>query len=283
MAKNLFTHQKGGRMSTNPIKNVSALILKSNHITFLTGSGLSTQSGIPDYRGKTSLYWKKYEGNDYNYQNFIRSEQIRQKYWEMSADFYQFVQNATPSIAHMALSKLADLGKIQSIITQNVDGLHQKAGNVQDSLLEIHGSIHHVICLDCSTVYQSKYIYERIQKGIRVPYCDYCRGILKPAVIDFGQPLPRAAMAKALKRTLDCDLFIAIGSSLIIQPAATLPIIAKEHGKIVVIINDNPTACDQYAQHVLYGECGDILTQIVAEVSPKICQVSPDVSVAATG
>ncbi len=270
-------------MNATEIKTIAELILKSQHITYLTGSGLSTLSGIPDYRGKTSLYWKKYEGNDYNFQNFLRSEQIRQKYWEMSADFYQFVQNATPSNAHMALSKLSELGKVESIITQNVDGLHQRAGNVQDSLLEIHGTIHHLTCLDCSTVYQSKYIYERIQKGIRVPYCDYCRGILKPAVIDFGQPLPRAAMAKALKRTLDCDLFIAIGSSLIIQPAATLPIIAKEHGKIVVIINDNPTACDQYAQHIIYGECGDILTKIVAEIAPKLTQKSNPEFLAATG
>src|SRR3989338_2151882 len=256
-------------MNNDTLNTIINLILKSQNIVFLTGSGVSTTSGIPDYRGKTSAYWKKYEGNEYNYQNFLRSENSRQKYWEMSADFFNMIQKATPSIAHKALAELEKCGALQSIITQNVDGLHQKAGNLPANILEIHGTIHHVICLDCSTVYQSKDIYGRIQKGIKVPYCDYCRGILKPAVIDFGQPLPKDQMAKALKRTLDCDLFIAVGSSLIIQPAATLPIIAKEHQKTVVIINDMSTVCDQYANHIIHGECGDILSKIVSELKQK--------------
>ncbi|MBI2027117.1 MAG: sigma factor regulator FecR [Deltaproteobacteria bacterium] len=250
-------------MNKKNIQKLAALIRNSHNTVFLTGSGVSTTSGIPDYRGHTSVYWKKYQGEDFRFQTFINNEKAREKYWELSLDFYNLVKSANPSLAHLCIAKLETLSKADSVITQNVDGLHQKATTTPNRIIEVHGTIHNIECLDCRRLFPSDSIYALVAQKLHAPVCYYCSGILKPAVLDFGQPLPTVKMAKALKRVLSADLLVVIGSSLIVQPIASLPVKAREYNKKIAIVNYMPTTCDQYADLVIYAEAGETLSEVL--------------------
>ncbi len=252
----------------NKIQQVAQIMASSQAIVCLTGAGACTDSGIPDYRGTGTAYWEKYNLKDMMFQQFIASEEARKSYWQMEQEFYELVQISQPNGAHLALVELERMGKLQGIITQNVDGLHQKAGSSPQKVIEIHGSILTVGCLQCFKKYGRDEIAARIKSGVAVPYCSYCYGILKSDTISFGQPLPQQASAQALMATLQSDLFLVIGSSLLVQPASYLIIKAKEAGAKVVIINLSPTPYDSYADVLILDNAQQSMTAIMQIVSP---------------
>ncbi len=239
------------------------MILSAARITCFTGAGACTDSGIPDYRGEGNTYWEKYDLKDFSFQQFMSSEQSRKNYWSMEQEFYDLVQRAQPNAVHRALVELERAGKLQSIITQNVDGLHQRAGSSPEKVVEIHGSLFTVGCLQCFKKYSREDIYNRIKSGVAVPYCSYCYGILKSDTIAFGQAIPEQASARAMMAALRCDLFIVIGSSLLVQPASYLVVKASEAGAKVLIINMSATPYDLVANLVIYENAQKAVTQIM--------------------
>ena len=244
------------------IQQVAELIRKSKKIIFFTGAGVSTESGISDFRSPGGV-WQKYNPEDFYYQKFISSEASREKYWQMSREFYEPLKNAEPNEAHRAIAQLEGMGKVDCVITQNIDNLHQRAGSSPGKIIELHGTAISVSCLSCRKKYPREEIQSRLLKGVRVPQCDACGGILKPDTVSFGQPMPPREMAESFGRARSCDLFIVIGSSLVVQPAASLPLEAKENGAKLVIINRDPTYHDAYADLVIHGTAGEVMRRIV--------------------
>lgn len=247
------------------IKQIADLIVNSKRTVIFSGAGLSTESGIPDFRSPGGV-WDRYNPEDFYFQKFISSESSREKYWQMATEMYEPMKNAQPNPAHLAIAELERLGKLDCVITQNIDGLHIKAGNSREKVIELHGTAMYVICLSCQKRYERDEIQERIRKGVKVPYCDDCGGPLKPATISFGQAMPERETNEAYNRSSSCDLFIVIGSSLVVQPAASMPLIAKRNGAKLVIINRDPTPYDNLADIVIHGMAGSVMSSILKEV-----------------
>ena len=228
------------------IEKIAELIVNSKRIVVFVGAGLSTESGIPDFRSPGGV-WDKYDPEDFYFQNFLSSEASRE---EVLADGNRDVridegcqaQPGTPAVA-----ELEKLGKLDCLITQNIDGLHFKAGNSPEKVLELHGTAMYVTCLSCNKRYERDAIQGRIAKGEKAPRCDECAGLLKPATISFGQSMPERETREAYERSATCDLFIVIGSSLVVQPAANMPVVAHRNGAKLVIVNRDETACDDIA------------------------------------
>ena len=245
------------------------MILSAEKIVAFTGAGTSTDSGIPDYRGIGRDYWTKYDLKDFTFHQFLASEAARKECWRMEQEFYELVLRSEPNDIHYALAELERAGKLLSIITQNVDGLHQKSGNSPEKVIEIHGSIFTVSCLQCFKKYSREEIYQRIKSGIEVPYCAFCYGILKSDTISFSQPLLPEICARSLGTTLQSDLFIVIGSSLLVQPAAYLVTKAKEAGAKVIILNFSPTPYDFCADLVIYENACRAMVEIMKDLHTR--------------
>jgi NAD-dependent deacetylase len=247
------------------IQTVAEWIVDANKIVVFVGAGLSTESGIPDFRSPGGV-WEKYDPEDFYFQNFITNKSSREKYWQMATEMYDAMKEAMPNAGHMAIAELEKLGKLDCLITQNIDGLHFKAGNSEEKVLELHGTAMHVTCLSCWKRYERDGIQERILKGETAPCCDVCGGFLKPATISFGQSMPERETAEAYKRSEACDLFIVIGSSLVVHPAAYMPVVAKRGKAKLVIINRDETACDGMADLIINGTAGPIMSEIAQKV-----------------
>ncbi|MGQ9507789.1 MAG: SIR2 family NAD-dependent protein deacylase [Thermodesulfobacteriota bacterium] len=254
------------------LRKVAQWILNAKRIVVFCGAGLSTESGIPDFRSPGGV-WDKYNPEDFYFQNFIASEHSREKYWQMATEMYQSIKDAKPNSAHLALVELEKLGKLDCVITQNIDGLHHKAGNSPEKIIELHGTALFVTCLNCHKRYDREEIQERIREGIKVPYCDVCGGLLKPATISFGQSMPERETKEAYDRSSACDLFIVIGSSLVVQPAASMPLVAKRNGAKLVIINRDPTPYDHLADLVIHGLAGETMSNIMKFLKSEDVQV----------
>ena len=252
-----------------PEKQVAEWILQSRRLVVFTGAGLSTESGIPDFRSPGGV-WSRYNPADFDFQNFLASESTREKYWQMATEMYGTIREAKPNKAHTAIYELDRLGKLDVVITQNIDGLHERAGHDSEKIIELHGTALHVSCLNCGQRYNRDEIQERIKQGIKAPVCDHCQGPLKPATISFGQAMPERETREAYRRSAASDLFIVIGSSLVVQPAASLPLEAKRGGARLVIINRDPTPYDDLADLVLQGQAGRILSAILERVEEGI-------------
>ena len=251
------------------ISQAARWISDSKRFIVFVGAGLSTESGIPDFRSPGGL-WDRYNPEDFYYQNFVASEKSREKYWQMATEMYQTLKNARPNPAHRAIAELEKLGRLDRVITQNIDGLHFKAGNTAEKVIELHGTALFVYCLSCKKRYDRDEIQGRLQKGIKVPYCDACGGILKPATISFGQSMPEQETQEAFERATLSDLFMVIGSSLVVQPAASLPQVAKRNGARLIIINREETPMDDLADLVIHGQAGPIMAGIVASVKKRL-------------
>ncbi len=247
------------------IQQVAQLIVNSKKIVVFVGAGLSTESGIPDFRSPGGV-WEKYDPEDFYFQNFVSSEASRVKYWQMATEMYDSMKDAQPNAGHLAIADLEGLGKLDCLITQNIDGLHFKAGNSKDKVLELHGTAMHVTCLSCHKRYEREEIQDRIAKGDKAPRCDACDGYLKPATISFGQAMPERETAEAYRRSQAADLFMVIGSSLVVHPAAYMPVTAKQAGAKLVIINRDETACDNLADIIIYGLAGPTMAAILDRV-----------------
>jgi len=244
------------------IQKGADLIRAASKILVFTGAGLSTESGIPDFRSPGGI-WERYDPSDFYFDRILSDEKARINYWKMSAETYATMRDAQPNAAHLALKNLEDTGKLLSIVTQNIDALHHKAGNSAAKIIQVHGTAFTVSCLNCGKQYPRDEIEDRIKAGEAVPYCKACQGILKPDTISFGQAMPQDKMALAVKHAGECDLCIVLGSSLVVYPAAHVPATAAEAGAKLIIINRDRTALDPHAALVLHRTLGEVLPPMV--------------------
>ncbi len=251
------------------IEKVAQWIVHSKRVVVFAGAGLSTESGIPDFRSPGGV-WDRYNPEDFYFQNFMASEASREKYWQMATEMYEPMKKAQPNPAHLAIADLERLGKLDCIITQNVDGLHHKAGNSEEKILELHGTAMHVACMQCHKRYDREKVQQRWRNGEKAPRCGDCGGPLKPATISFGQSMPERETQESYQRSSACDLFIVIGSSLVVQPAASMPLVAKRNGAKLVIINRDPTSFDDTADMTIHGQAGPIMAGILENVKKEL-------------
>lgn len=247
---------------------VSDLIINARKIVVFTGAGHSTESGIPDFRSPGGV-WDRFDPDDFTYEQFIINPDSRRKQWQMLREGL-LTGEAKPNPAHYALAELVKLGKLDCVITQNVDNLHQKAGVPDDKVFELHGNMQWVICLSCGRRYPFKQIKARLDEDKEIPDCEECHGILKPDVVLFGELLPEKVLREATFRSCGCDLFIVIGSSLVVYPAASMPIYATNAGAKLVIINLSSTPMDQQATVLIRAKAGETMPRIAQKVTAKI-------------
>jgi NAD-dependent deacetylase len=241
---------------------IARWITEVKTVVIFTGAGLSTESGIPDFRSPGGV-WDKYNPEDFYFDNFLASEISRWKYWQMATEMYEPMKKAQPNAAHLAIAELEKMGKLDCVITQNIDNLHVRAGNSPDKVIELHGTAMSVSCLNCRKKFDREKVQERLRKEMQLPYCDSCGGPLKPETISFGQAMPVKETQEAYERAAASDLFIVIGSSLVVQPAASMPVTAKRNGARLVIINRDPTPCDSMADIVLHEQAGPTMTALL--------------------
>ena len=253
----------------NKIDMVSDMILESKRTVVFTGAGHSTESGISDFRSPGGI-WSRFDPGEFTFQRFLSSQESRQKYWKFSTSTWPEMAAAKPNRGHYAIAELYHMGKLDCVITQNIDGLHQKSGIPEERVIELHGTAWWVNCLECGRRYPREEIQKRVESGEGVPKCDSCGGIMKPATISFGQPMPERETREAEMRSAACDLFLVAGSSLVVYPAAQMPLIAKDNGAKLVIINLEPTPHDRYADVVIHEKTGKALPQIAAQVKAKL-------------
>jgi NAD-dependent deacetylase len=239
---------------------LSRLLAESKRAVVFTGAGISTESGIPDFRSPGGV-WEKYK--PVMYQDFVASDAAKREYWRQRFAREGAMLKAEPNRGHRAVEKLVRTGKVSSVITQNIDGLHQVSGVPEDRIIELHGNSTYASCLECAARYEIDPIRETFLKNETLPLCNHCGGAVKTATISFGQAMPEDAMRAAQIETLQCDLFLAIGSSLVVYPAAGFPLMAKEHGARLVILTRDPTDLDRYADLVLNDEIGPVLGDAV--------------------
>ncbi|MFC1961727.1 NAD-dependent deacetylase [Chloroflexota bacterium] len=251
------------------INTVADMIVAATKVVVFTGAGISTESGIPDFRSPGGI-WSRYDPNELVFSNFLASEAVREKYWQLSSETWGVIRDAVPNPGHIALAELYRLGKLDCVVTQNIDNLHQKSGVPEELVIELHGTNKWVDCLECQQRYSRDEIQARITAGEKVPRCDHCRGILKPATISFGQAMPERETREAKRHSAGCDLFLMAGSSLVVYPAAQMPLIAKERGAKLVIVNLSPTPHDHYADVIINEKTGVTLPPIVTAVRAKL-------------
>jgi NAD-dependent deacetylase len=252
-----------------PINAVAEMVLQASKVVVFTGAGFSTESSVPDFRSPGGV-WEKFDPGELNYPNFIRSEEIREKYWRMHKMMWETIREAEPNSGHYAVTELHDMGKLDCVITQNTDGLHQKAGVPDEKVLEIHGTMHWVGCLDCGQRYPRDIAHDKMLAGEKVPRCDACNGILKPGTVAFGQAMPEYETRESERRSAGCDLFLAAGSSLIVYPAAQMPVVAKHNGAGLVIFNLTSTPHDHHADVVINEKTGESLSKVIELVKEKL-------------
>ena len=253
-------------MLRSPIQHAAELLSQAEDLVVLTGAGISTESGIPDFRSPGGI-WTKYDPQEFTYQNFVANRAHRERYWKMSLDIHPVLAGAEPNTAHRAVAELERRGKVRAVITQNIDGLHQRAGSSPDRVIEIHGTALSVLCLSCDDRLSREEVQARVVAGEAVPECRHCGGILKPATVSFGQAMPERETAAAFEHAEQADVFLVIGSSLVVHPAAYLPVRAVESGAKLVIVNLEPTPCDRLASVVVRGKAGETMSAVLQAMS----------------
>jgi NAD-dependent deacetylase len=251
------------------IKKAADLICNAKMIVVFTGAGVSTESGIPDFRSPGGI-WEKYQ--PVYFEDFLYSEEARRKYWQRSRATYPAIRDARPNPTHIALFELEKMGKLDTIITQNVDRLHHKAGNSPEKIIELHGTVAYAVCLDCRKTYDRDELQRQLEEfeETDAPHCRGCSGPLKDATISFGQSMPEKEMDEAGRKAQICDLMILLGSSLVVYPAAYLPQYAHQSGAKLIIINLDPTPFDHLAAVAIEAKTGEVLPQIVAQVRKQL-------------
>ncbi len=246
------------------MNNLESLIKEYNNIVIFTGAGISTESGIPDFRSPGGIWTKM---KPILFQDFLSSEEIQLESWKRKFIIDEDIKIAKPNTGHKVIAKLFNEKKVNYIITQNIDNLHHDSGIPTDNIIELHGNSTYAKCLDCKKRYELSYIKEFLKNKnnnfTRPPKCLNCHGIIKTATISFGQPMPIKEMQMAEKISMNCDLFISIGSSLKVYPAANLPILAKNNGAKLVIINREKTDLDSLAHEVINDEIGITLSKLI--------------------
>lgn len=242
------------------VEALQRLFADAKRIVAFTGAGISTESGIPDYRSPGGI-WTKYRPIEFG--DFMASEEMRREAWRRKFATDETMRRAEPNAGHRALARLVEEGRMLAIVTQNIDGLHQASGVPDDKVIELHGNATYAACLDCGSRHELDWIRQIFSQDETLPHCMACRGILKTATISFGQSMPEAAMERARDVTLEADLMITIGSSLVVYPAAGFPLMAKRNGARYVILNREPTEQDDVADLVINAEIGTTLSKAV--------------------
>lgn len=243
------------------ISRLRDLIEESQVIVPFTGAGISTECGIPDFRSPGGLWTKN---QPIQFEDFLASQEMRDESWRRRFAMEQSFASARPGRGHRALASLYRVGKIPGLVTQNIDNLHQASGFDATDVVELHGNTTYAHCLDCEKRYDLVWVREKFESGGgRAPECG-CGGYIKTATVSFGQAMPAAAMQRAEDLTRTCDLFLAIGSSLVVWPAAGFPLMAKRGGAALVIINREPTEFDELADLVVHNDIGDVLAPFIA-------------------
>ena len=248
-------------MPTKDVEALARLIDSSNRIVFFTGAGISTESGIPDFRTPGSGLWTKMK--PIPFQEFIASEEVRQESWRRRFSGDRTLENARANKGHRSVAQLVDEGRCIAVITQNVDNLFQDAGIPDDKVIELHGNAGYARCLSCGIRYELADLESQFRETGRVQPCSACGGIVKSATISFGQAMPEAAMQRAQEATESCDLMVVAGSSLVVYPAAGFPEYAKQLGARVAIVNREETPLDSIADVVVNREIGPALSFVV--------------------
>jgi NAD-dependent deacetylase len=245
-------------MDQRLIQRAAKDILHSKKTIAFTGAGISVESGIPDFRGAQGL-WQKYDPEEYAHIHAFYSNP--DKVWLMLKEMFSLIMTAKPNPAHIGLAELERMGLLSSVITQNVDGLHQSAGNT--NVIEFHGTHRTLSCLNCSTKIEGT----SLTLEDLPPRCSRCSSLLKPDVVFFGEPIPWEAQIMSFKESKSCNAVLVIGTSAVVYPAATIPITAKERGAIVIEINMEPTPLtNQISDYLICGSAGEIIPAIVEEV-----------------
>lgn len=249
-------HQK--TKAVDVLDSLARDLKKSRHVVAFTGAGISSESGIPTYRGEGGL-WNTYDPN--RYANIAHFRQNPAYYWNFFKDVrYPVLKKAKPNRAHTALAELEKMGKLESVITQNIDGLHQEAGSTR--VIELHGTTRIIHCVDCSQEYVFDDVFALLEKELP-PLCKKCRGILRPAVVFFGESLDPEVLQLAYDEVNSCDFLLAVGSSLVVYPAADLPVRAKQAGAMLAIVNIDPTPLDDMADFIIHGQAGRVLSDVI--------------------
>ena len=235
-------------------------IIAASRIVGFTGAGISTESGVSDFRSPNGVWARN---RTVYFQEFISNEQDRIEAWRQKVESWPEMRDAKPNAGHMAFVELYRAGKLSAMITQNIERLHQRSGIPSEIVFELHGTTTEAMCLTCGDRIGMDEAVARVQGGEQAPKCRKCGGLLKPATVSFGQPMPRRVVLEAQQAAESCDLFLAVGSSLVVQPAASLPVIARNAGAKLIIVNREETPVDSAADLVLHGEIGDILPAMV--------------------
>lgn len=250
-------------MQSDIWQTAARMLHDARRIVVFTGAGISTESGIPDFRSPGGI-WSQYNQDDLTYQRFRSHEKYRKLYWEYDRKRYPAMRDASPNAAHRAIAELEHDGRLQALVTQNIDGLHREAGNSPDKIFELHGTVREVTCLDCEARWPREEITDKMDReGIDVPYCPHCGGPLKCATIAFGQALPADVLKESFYHARDCDLLVTIGSSLVVQPACFLPMEAKKAGAHLMLINLEATPYDQYMDVLLTGKAAEVMDRLM--------------------
>ena len=244
----------------NEYRQLKLLLDQARDVMVFTGAGISTESGIPDFRSPGGI-WSKYRPIDFS--EFMASEEARREAWRRKFATDTVMLKAEPNAGHRAVARLVEQGKCSLVVTQNVDGLHAKAGVPAAKIVELHGNATYATCLDCGERHELEAIRARFQRDEELPECGKCGGIVKTATISFGQAMPVVAMARAQEAAERCDLCLVMGSSLVVYPAAAIPLLAKRCGAQLAIVNREPTPQDEEADLVIHGEIGPTLAAAV--------------------
>jgi NAD-dependent deacetylase len=245
------------------IEEAAQIVASARKVVVFTGAGVSTESGIPDFRSPGGI-WTKYQ--PIMFQDFMSSEEMRRESWRRGKETYHLFADVEPNPAHYATVELERMGKLDCVITQNIDNLHQRAGSSPELVIELHGTAMYVICMNCGKRWPRAEIQEWLLAGVEIPYCDDCGGIMKSATISFGQAMPERETMEAQVRSQRAEVFIVVGSSLVVYPAAHMPMIAKQAGARLIIINLSETPFDDYADVVIRGKAGEVMRRLVDRV-----------------
>jgi NAD-dependent deacetylase len=245
------------------IEQLATLLREQQPCVVLTGAGISTESGIPDFRGPQGVWTRDPEAEKLSTLHYyVTDPDVRRRAWQERLRHPAWT--ARPNAGHAALVDLEGQGRLRALLTQNIDGLHQKAGSSPSMVLELHGTVHEVACLTCGERTPMRQVLDRVESGEADPACEACGGILKSATISFGQALDAAVIEAAAEAAADCDVFLAVGTSLTVHPAAGLTDLAAAHGARVVVVNAEPTPYDGLADLVVREPIGTALPRLLA-------------------
>lgn len=250
-------------LSQNKLQRAGSLLRDSGSVVAFSGAGMSTESGIPDFRSPGGI-WDQYDPSDFTLQALYENPQ---QYWEKRRELLNDddfnLMDVDPNPAHHALARLEEHDRLDAVITQNIDGLHQKAGHDPHRVLELHGTAHRARCLQCDRTFDVEVLRSKLDQGDIPPRCEHCNGLMKSATVSFGEALPRDVLQESQRLVRNVECMLVLGSSLTVEPAASLPRSAHRHGASLIIVNLEPTPMDSASEVAFHGRVGTVLPRIV--------------------